>query len=145
MTKKILRSNNFNANRLHKTVPIRQHHHTRLAFNFSFLTEDRQYNIKSKRLEKTVQLKLLERIAALSERDKASILALPKEQGLEQLSKDELSLRINQEFVNSGRLDECENHYWVFRLSKKGRAIGKICDNIFYILAIDPKFDLYKH
>lgn len=32
-----------------------------------------------------------------------------------------------------------------FQLSKKERVIGKINENIFYILAVDPKFDLYQH
>ncbi|EFR61246.1 hypothetical protein LBJG_01772 [Lactobacillus jensenii 1153] len=68
-----------------------------------------------------------------------------KEQGLELMPEDQVKLRIKQEFKTSGRYDECDDDYWVFRLSKKGRVIGKISDNIFYILAVDPKFDLYKH
>ena len=91
------------------------------------------------------RLKLLEKIATLSEEDKVLILNRSKDQGLELLPEEQVKLRINQEFKDSGRYEECDDNYWVFRLSKKGRVIGKISDNIFYILAVDPKFDLYKH
>ncbi|EGD28208.1 hypothetical protein HMPREF5505_0193 [Lactobacillus delbrueckii subsp. lactis DSM 20072] len=56
-----------------------------------------------------------------------------------------VSLSINPFFSSSGRLEECGDVYWVFRLNDKGRVIGKINRNIFYILAIDTKFNLYKH
>lgn len=73
------------------------------------------------------------------------VLGYPKAQGLESIPEDQVSLRVNQEFKDSGRYNECEDDYWIFRLSTKGRVIGKISNNIFYILAVDPKFDLYKH
>lgn len=127
--------------------PQIEHHTSRLAFNFSFLTNDTQYSLKknNRYVDNKIRLKLLEKIAILSEEDKILILNRPKEQGLELMPEEQIRIRVNQEFKNSGRCDECDDDYWVFRLSKKGRVIGKISNNIFYILAIDPKFDLYKH
>lgn len=127
--------------------PQIKHHTSRLAFNFSFLTGMTQYSLKksNKNVNNKIRLKLLEKITALSEEDKIIILNRSKEQGLELMPEEEVRLRVNQEFKDTGRYDECDDNYWIFRLSKKGRVIGKISDNIFYILAVDPKFDLYKH
>lgn len=143
---KITSSQNFSNHHFPKKQEIR-HHTSRLAFNFSFLTNTTQYNLKknNKNVNNKIRLKLLEKIATLSEEDKILILNRSKEQGLELMPEEQVKLRINQEFRTSGRYDECDDDYWVFRLSKKGRVIGKISDNIFYILAVDPKFDLYKH
>lgn len=143
---KITQSKGFSSPNFPKRPQIK-HHTSRLAFNFSFLTNATQYNLKknNKNVNNKIRLKLLEKIATLSEEDKVLILNRPKEQGLELLPEEQVKLRINQEFKDSGRYEECDDNYWVFRLSKKGRVIGKISDNIFYILAVDPKFDLYKH
>lgn len=142
-----IQSNNFKGHKFPKKPQIKEHHSSRLAFNFSFLTNSSQYNLEknSKNVDKAIKLKLLEKIAFLSQEDKTLILGYSKEQGLESIPENQVRLRVNQEFKASGRYAECDNDYWVFRLSKKGRVIGKISDNIFYILAIDPKFDLYKH
>ncbi|MCT3341652.1 hypothetical protein EFP49_02305 [Lactobacillus johnsonii] len=143
---KITESKGFSSPNLPARPQIK-HHTSRLAFNFSFLTNATQYNLKknNKNVNNKIRLKLLEKIATLSEEDKVLILNRPKDQGLELLPEEQVKLRINQEFKDSGRYEECDDNYWVFRLSKKGRVIGKISDNIFYILAVDPKFDLYKH
>lgn len=142
---RIRSSKNFSGPNFPRKAPIKKHHVSRLAFNFSFLTQEKDYNLKSKKLSKDIRLKLLERISSLSEDDKVLVMNRPKEQGLESLPEESINLHINSNFKDSGRYDECDEHYWVFRLSKKGRVIGKISDNIFYILAVDPKFDLYKH
>lgn len=111
------------------------------------MTNSVQYNLEknNKNVDKKIRLKLLEKIALLSQEDKVLVLNYSKIQGLESIPEDKVNLRVNPEFKSSGRYAECEDDYWVFRLSTKGRVIGKISDNIFYILAIDPKFDLYKH
>lgn len=143
---KITESKGFSSPNFPARLQIK-HHTSRLAFNFSFLTNATQYNLKknNKNVNNKIRLKLLEKIATLSEEDKVLILNRSKDQGLELLPEEQVKLRINQEFKDSGRYEECDDNYWVFRLSKKGRVIGKISDNIFYILAVDPKFDLYKH
>lgn len=144
---KNFKSKNFRSYTLPNQPQFKKPHSSRLAFNFSFLTDFTQYNLKknNKNVDKKIRLKLLEKIFILSQEDKVLVLGYPKAQGLESIPEDQVSLRINQEFKDSGRYNECEDDYWVFRLSTKGRVIGKISNNIFYILAVDPKFDLYKH
>lgn len=121
--------------------------HDRFVFNFSFLTKDKDYNLSkdSKSVNSKVKVKLLERIEALSQEEKTVVLNLPREQGLERLPEEEVSIRVNAEFRSSGRWEECNHYFWIFRLNKLGRVIGTINDNVFYILAIDTKFDTYKH
>ncbi|MGZ1196939.1 hypothetical protein ACXO3Q_06710 [Lactobacillus delbrueckii subsp. bulgaricus] len=87
----------------------------------------------------------MEKIEKLSIEEISVVLGWAKEQGLEQLPDNVVSLSINPFFSSSGRLEEYGDVYWVFRLNDKGRVIGKINRNIFYILAIDTKFNLYKH
>lgn len=142
-----LKSKNFAGRKFNSVNQIKEHHTERLAFNFSFLTNDSKYNLdkRSKNVNKSVKLKLIERLEALSTEDKVVILVRAKAQGLELLPENKVLVNLNQEFKSSGRLEECDEGYWVFRLSKKGRVIGKINNNIFYIVAIDPKFDLYDH
>lgn len=124
-----------------------QSHNSRLSFNFSFMTKANHYNLdkNNNHVDEKIRLKLLEKIMSLSEADKVVIANRHKSQGLELIPEDQVKLQVNSEFKSSGRYDDCEDDYWFFRLSKKGRVIGKISENIFYILAIDPKFDLYKH
>lgn len=128
-------------------VFIRRYESSRLTFNFSFLTEDIDYNLskKNKHLNNKVKLKLLDKIKLLSEEDMALLFCKSKEQGLELLPEAQVSLKINNEFKNSSRYDKCKDGFFVFRLNKLGRVIGKIDNSIFYILAIDTKFELYKH
>lgn len=140
-------SSNYSGPDLSKTVRIRKHHVERFAFNFSFLTKDSKYNLdsKSKTIDKRVRLKLLDRIYQLSQDNKVTILNRDKREGLEKLPESKVRLSIHPEFQNSNRYDECEEDFWVFRLGKLGRVIGKINENIFYIMSIDASFDQYDH
>ena len=127
------KSNNFKSHTFPKQSQFKNPHSSRLAFNFSFLTNSTQYNLKknNKNVDKKIRLKLLEKIFILSQEDKVLVLGYPKAQGLESIPEDQVSLRVNQEFKDSGRYNECEDDYWIFRLSTKGRVIGKISNNIF--------------
>lgn len=118
---------------------------TRMTFNFSFLTPNREYGLNGKSVDKKIKAKLIDRLEFLSQKDYVAILGLSKEVGLEKLPESSVSLRKHPEFISSGRDDACNNDFWVFRLSKKGRVIGKMKDKIFFILSIDVKFDSYKH
>lgn len=141
MIKGNFRTHKSNASRIRRTYK------TYFAFNFSFLTRDKRYNLdkNNNSIDKNVQAKLLEKIEKLSIEEISVVLGWAKEQGLEQLPDNVVSLSINPFFSSSGRLEEYGDVYWVFRLNDKGRVIGKINRNIFYILAIDTKFNLYKH
>jgi len=126
---------------------IEWHHADRFAFNLSFLTRDKKYNLEqTKTINKQVRLKLLERMYQLSQQDIVGVMNLRKEQGLEQIPETQTSVSINPEFKASKRYDECNgDDFWVFRLGKHGRVLGKINNNIFYILSIDATFDQYDH
>ncbi|MDH5101407.1 hypothetical protein OQI87_10250 [Lactobacillus kefiranofaciens] len=76
---KIKSSKNFSGANFPDQAPINRHDISRLAFNFSFLTKQKDYNLKSKKLSKSVKVKLLEQISSLSEDDKVIILNRPKD------------------------------------------------------------------
>lgn len=128
-------------------VKIRKHHEERLAFNFSFLTQNAKYNLdhRSKTINQKVRLKLIEQIYQLSQDDIVTVIGSRKALGLEKMPEAAVRLSMHPEFKRSERYDECEPDYWVFRLGKLGRVIGKKNGNIFYIMSIDASFDQYQH
>lgn len=136
---------------LKKTQPITQKkidvvrrpmRYDRMSFNFSFLTNDKQYNLET--LQPVHQKKLLHKLKILSADHVTRVKLLRREQGLEFIDSLKKSITI-ADFIDSGRFDECDDKYCVFRMSDSGRVIGKIYNNLFYVLAIDTKFDLYDH
>lgn len=124
---------------------IFKNHTERLAFNFSFLTKDSKHNLSgnSKYVTKDVKLKLLQKIEFLSKADITAVLNYSKKTGLEKLPENEVKISIHPEFGD--RYQSCGSDYWVFRLGKLGRVIGKKNNNIFYVLSIDTLFKQYKH
>jgi len=117
----------------------------KIVFNFSFVTDDKKYGFRSKGFDQKVQKKFMERMVFLSSVDFDVLLGLPRESGLETISEDKVHFRVDTEFKSSGRHQDCLNDFWVFRLNKLGRVIGKIFDKTFYILCIDTTFDAYDH
>lgn len=118
----------------------------RLTFNFSFITRDNKYNFQAKGFDKIVKSILVDKIIRLSTEQYTVIMNWPKSQGLEQLSKETLKkLSLNSEFVRSKRHVDCLDGYWIFRLSDKGRVVGKIQGMTYYVLAVDTTFTLYNH
>lgn len=115
----------------------------KFTFNFSFITTRKEYNIRN--CEPKVKKKLLEKLESLSSDDIVAIMALPREQGMEIMSENEVNISPNSDFISSGRAKKAHDGYYIFRLNTLGRVIGKVIENVFYIIAIDTKFDLYKH
>lgn len=115
----------------------------KFTFNFSFITNKKDYDISHR--EPKVKKKLLDKLEFLSSHDIVAIMALPKEQGIEIMAEDDVDISPNSDFISSGRADKAQDGYYIFRLNQLGRVIGKVIENIFYITAIDTKFDLYKH
>lgn len=138
---------NYSGPSFPKETKIRQHHTSRFAFNFSFLTQDSKYNLdkRSKTINKQVRLKLLDRVRELSQDEITTVLGYDKYQGLEKMLEAEVRLSIHPDFKKSKRYNECEDDYWVFQLGKLGRVIGKKNDNVFYVMSIDASFDQYNH
>lgn len=138
---------NYSGPEFPKKTRIRQHHTSRFAFNFSFLTQDSKYNLdkRSKTINQRVRLKLLDRIRELSQDEIPAVLGYDKYQGLEKMPESQVRLSIHPGFKKSKRYNECEDDYWVFQLGKLGRVIGKKNSNIFYVMSIDASFDQYDH
>lgn len=144
MTEQSFSLNQNNGSKKKVTVP--EHFvPTKLSFNFSFLTKDREYNLESKSLNKNITNALVKKIYSLSQSDFTVILNLRRESGLERLDEDEVNFRLHSNFKDSGRDQDCLDGYWCFRLNKLGRVIGKISGVTFYVLCIDAKFSVYKH
>lgn len=141
-----INKDSYSGPKLGETVKIK-HHDDRFAFNFSFLTKDSKYNLdsRSKTINKKVRLKLLDRITQLSQDDRVVILNRDKREGLEKMPENKVRLSIHPDFKKSKRYDECDDDFWVFRIGNLGRVIGKINENIFYIMSIDASFDQYNH
>lgn len=138
---------NYHGQGLSKKTGIKKFQPNRFAFNFSFLTPDRKYNLnrRSKTVTKRVRLKLIDRIYQLSQNDIVTILNYDRKQGLERIPESAVKLSIHPGFISSHRYDNCEDDYWVFRLGNVGRVIGKKNNNIFYLMSIDASFDQYHH
>lgn len=117
----------------------------RLTFNLSFITRDNKYNFSGKHFDKRTKMALFDKMVRLSSDTYVSVLSLSKDQGLEKLPEKAVSITINPEFINTNRHRSCQEGLWIFRLSKKGRVIGKIQGLTFYVLAVDTTFDLYEH
>lgn len=116
----------------------------KLAFNFSFLTRNKKYNFKT--IDKATKAKIVDKIEYLSSEDFFVISSTwPKEKGIEKLDENEISISMNPDFFDGKREKFCDDYFWVFRLSKKGRVIGKLLNNVFYVVGIDTTFDSYKH
>lgn len=122
-------------------VRLKKRHSEYIVFNFSFIDK----NLGLDRLETRTAKKFFERIGSLSTLSIDKLLQIKKEQGLEFVPDKQVKLTVSQEFMQSGRHHDCHKDMCVFRLNKEGRVIGKLQDNIFYVLGVDTDFKAYKH
>ena len=91
--------------------------------------------------EAEVKKAVFDKLITLSQQTWQDIKGLPREQGFEKIDKDSFkALRsVPVKFEDEDRLD-------VFRLpSKKGRLIGYVEEDTFFVVWIDTKFDMYNH
>lgn len=127
-----------------------------ITFNWSFLTNNNNYNILSSGLTDEQMRLLMNRIHDLSKLDLISITAnSSKRLGLEKIPYDKLGkteklkkLNMHADFISSVRDGLAGKDYWVFRLCPNNnpyptRIIGKMIDDIFYVLFIDLHHELY--
>ncbi|KRM03820.1 hypothetical protein [Lentilactobacillus farraginis] len=118
---------------------------SKLTFNFSFLTHDKKYNFNNLGFNKNVKSVFLNALLRLSSDDLVAVYGYPKETGLEKIAESEIHFSLSTEFIESNRDKDCLDGFWVFRMNKKGRVIGKIQDKTFYIMCIDTSFSTYEH
>lgn len=90
---------------------------------------------------KEEKLKVFDKIIFLSQLNWQDIKKLPREQGFEKLKTSDFTSLPNTptKFKNEKKVD-------VFRLpSGKGRLIGYINEDTFFVVWVDTKFNMYKH
>ncbi|MBO0423872.1 hypothetical protein [Enterococcus plantarum] len=127
-----------------------------ITFNFSFLTDNSSYNLHCDSCTHDHRHHLIERLLNLSNKDLVSLTAKTnKNWGLEKLKKDDFgrndkikNLKISSKFESSKRSDLAGDGYWIFRLCPnnnpfESRIIGKMIDDIFYVMFIDYNHELY--
>lgn len=90
---------------------------------------------------KPVKQSVIEKIIYLSQMQWVDIKALARENGFEKIEKSSF-----KKLPNIPKKFEAEDHIVVFRLpSKKGRLIGYLEEDTFFVVWIDTKFDMYNH
>lgn len=127
-----------------------------ITFNFSFLTENSEFNFYDSSCTAEHKHHLLERLLYLSNKDIVSLTARTgKNWGLEKLNKDDLGrddrlkqLKLPKNFEESKRNGLAGTGYWIFRLCPnnnpfESRIIGKMIDDVFYVMFIDYHHTLY--
>lgn len=127
-----------------------------ISFNWSFITTNNSYNLKSSEFTTEHSHLLVKRLFELSEKDVVSITAnYSKKIGLEKLPKSKLSnkeklknLEIHKSFNDSVRKELAGEDFWVFRLCPnnnpyESRIVGKMIDDVFYVMFIDYRHELY--
>ncbi|MCZ4337127.1 hypothetical protein [Shewanella colwelliana] len=108
----------------------------KFSFEFCFVS-----NKSVEKINKSEKVALIEKIVHLSKITWAEIKALPRQQGFEKIDKKSF-----QKLPGVPALFKDENKITVFRLpSGKGRLVGYIVDETFFIVWVDTKFDMYKH
>ncbi|WP_338753021.1 hypothetical protein [Leuconostoc mesenteroides] len=135
-----------------QSIYEKNQHTLRLSFNFSFLTNNNDYNLNSSVFTGEIAKTLFNRISYLSQHDVMSATAKGKKLGLELVKnfggRDKIgSLKIHEKF-GSERTTLCNDGYWIFRLCPnnnpyESRVLGKIIDHTFYIMFIDCNHVLY--
>lgn len=121
-----------------------------LVFNFSFLSKNNKYNFSS--VQSEYKELFLERLNKLSSESIVKITSsYNKKEGLERISnfsnKDKISVLDLHPKFGEIRSKNAEG-FWVFRLCPNNnpfptRIIGKMIDNVFYIMFIDLNHELY--
>lgn len=123
----------------------------RLAFNFSFLTKDGQYNLDNSYFKDTVAKQFLDRLHELSVVTKVEVFLMDKQHGIEKYSpskNDRLYSKADHRGFGKKRQKLSGDTYFIFRLFPNNhpipcRVIGKIIDETFYVMYIDCKHELY--
>lgn len=116
-----------------------------IKFNFSFLSNNKQYNFENSKIIPKVKADILDRIVELSSATIISLKALGKERGFETIDEDciKITAKCNNKFEdNKDRVQACSDKYYIFRIYPTNhpypaRMIGKWAKGVFYIFFIE--------
>lgn len=116
----------------------------KLTFNFSFISE--KYSVEYKNLSKDNARVVLNKLVNASKFGYEVLLEQNNAECIQPEDMKKTMMSVPEEFYKTGRDGKCSKSYYVIKGSDI-RIIGKINQhsNIFYILAIDTKFELYDH
>lgn len=144
---KIKKNNQKHGNNEENKIPIIKANNKHIVFNFSYMTKHKKYSMDVIKRDNKIKALLLDKLFELSIDDKVTILNLSKKRGFEKLHISQLKHDIHCREFSDERVEYLKNKddFWVFRLGQLGRVIGQFHDHIFYVMAIDTKFDLYNH
>jgi hypothetical protein len=121
---------------------------THLKFNFSFITSNNTFCFTNDEFGNH-KLSFLERIYELSQDDLVKVYLLSKNRGLETIEKIKRPITWNSKFEDAEfRKKEDNGKYTVFSVYPNNnplpiRIFGKIIRNVYYIMFIDLKHELY--
>ncbi|WEE36900.1 hypothetical protein [Lactiplantibacillus paraplantarum] len=141
-----LKKKNSSANSdIHWLRKIEQTSDKRMAWNFSFLSNEDNFNFSNETLNTDLMLK---RIAEINERTFTAFLNLPRTTGLEKIDPNKIQGKLKHKPSPSEFGETREKlsgkKFCVVRLSKSGRIIGKMIDQTFYPFWIDLNHSLYE-
>ena len=117
---------------------------TYMLFNYSFICHGlKDMNINEKSA-------LFDRICDLSKEKYLVVAQRSKNIGIEFIDSNQIKKDIPEEFFDNNTHRKFNNKFCVFRLYPNnhptpGRVIGVFIKNIFYILYIDIKGEIYNH
>lgn len=107
----------------------------KFSFEFCFGTKK-----SIEQCSKDIKYRIMDKIIYLSQLAWKDISGLRREQGFERIDVSSLSHNSNTpvKFSDVNKVD-------VFRIGDKGRLIGYIEEDTFFIVWIDTKFEMYDH
>lgn len=131
---------------------IKKNSPTHIKFNYSFITNNSRYHYENGSFTDKFKLEFLQRTFALSQKELVHILAYRKNIGIEFLEKEQIikDVKYNPRFDEvEYRKKESGGKFAVFRIHTNNnplpsRVIGKLINNVFYIMFIDLEHELYK-
>ncbi|EPY2302228.1 Uncharacterised protein [Clostridium sporogenes] len=120
-----------------------------LKFNFSFLSTNSDYNLE--KLDEHIKADLIDRMEELSSITYLQLASMPKSRGFEGIKESSFSIKANykkEKFNEEDFRNSCDK-YNIIRLYPNNnplpvRLIGKLSNNVFYLLFIDKEHKCYK-
>ncbi|MFC6180270.1 hypothetical protein [Lactiplantibacillus daowaiensis] len=116
----------------------------RVAWNFSFLSKEPQFNFLNQELVLATLLKKMQELNAVSV---VAMLNLPKSAGIERIECRKVNGPLKRKMIpmEFGKLRQqlAGDKYCIIRFSRSGRIVGQMIDQTFYLFWIDTTHRLY--
>lgn len=148
--KKKLKLKDNETDKISKT-DIKSNKLTHIKFNFSFITTNKSFCFENPDFVDKHKISLMNRIFELSSCEFINIMNYPKNKGIEFIERNNFNKNVSykQEFDKVDfRSKESVKKFAVIRLYPNNnplptRIIGKLINNIFYVMFIDLNHEMY--